>query len=127
MKRFAIFTAVISLLAAAIESRADDTNAVPITIGSAQVTNWIGKQVVVTGVVAQVSIRPSLVFLNFDKSYPSNLFTAIVRNKNTNQFEGLRALGGKTVSVSGEIKNYNGKPEMELSRKSQLKILSGTK
>jgi DNA/RNA endonuclease YhcR with UshA esterase domain len=127
MKRFAFFAVVIGLMAGVGQSRADDTNTVPLIIGSAQVTNWIGKQVTVTGVVAQVSIRPSLVFLNIDKSFPSNLFTVIVRNKNTNEFEGLPALRGKVVSVSGEIKDYRGKPEMELSRKSQLKVLSESK
>jgi len=127
MKLFAIFALVISLTVPAIESRADDTNAVAATIGSAEASKWIGKQVIVTGVVAQVSSRPSLTFLNFDKRYPSNLFTAIVRNKNTNEFEDLSALRGKAVSVKGELKDYNGKPEMELTRKSQLKILGDTK
>jgi hypothetical protein len=127
MKRFVFLAVVIGLVAAAMSNRADDTNTVPMVIGSAQATNWIGKQVTVTGVVAQVSIRPSLVFLNFDKSFPSNLFTAIVRNKYTNQFEGLSVLRDKAVSVSGEIKNFNGKPEMELTRKSQLELLSETK
>jgi DNA/RNA endonuclease YhcR with UshA esterase domain len=127
MKLFALSAVVICLTAPPIESRADDTNAVAATIGSAEASKWIGKQVIVTGVVAQVSIRPSLVFLNFDKAYPSNLFTAIVRNKNTNEFEGLPALRGKAVSVKGEIKNYNGKPEMELTNKAQLKLLGDTK
>lgn len=123
MKLFAILAVVISLTLAAVESRADDTNTVTLTIGSAEAAKWIGKQVVVTGVVAQVSIRPSLVFLNFDKSFPSNVFTAIIRNKNTNEFENLLALRGKAVSVKGQIRDYNGKPEMELTRKSQLKVL----
>jgi aspartyl/asparaginyl-tRNA synthetase len=127
MKLFALFAIVIGLTVLAIETRAGDTNTVAATIGSAQVTNWIGKQVIVTGVVAQVSIRPSLIFLNFDKRYPSNLFTAVIRNKNTNEFESLSALRGKAVSVQGEIKNYNGKPEMELIHKTQLKLLSEAK
>jgi DNA/RNA endonuclease YhcR with UshA esterase domain len=127
MKSFTLFSIVVSLMAAAVVSRADDTNAIPATIGSAQASNWIGKQVVVTGVVAQVSIRPSLTFLNFDKSFPSNLFTAVIRNKNTNEFENLSALRGKAVSVKGQVRDYNGKPEMELTGKSQLTILSGTK
>ena len=76
-----------------------------------------------TGVVAQVSVRPSLVFLNFDRAYPSNLFTAIIRNKNTNEFENLSALRGKAVAVKGQIRDYNGKPEMELTGKSQLEVL----
>jgi hypothetical protein len=123
MKAFAIFSIVSSLILAATECRSDDTNGVSTTIGTAQAAKWIGKQVVVTGVVAQVSVRPSLVFLNFDKAYPSNLFTAIIRNKNTNEFENLSALRGKAVSVKGQIKDYNGKPEMELSGKSQLEVL----
>jgi DNA/RNA endonuclease YhcR with UshA esterase domain len=127
MKLFALFAAVTSLTFSAVESRADDTNAVAATIGSAEASKWIGKQVMVTGVVAQVSIRPSLVFLNFDKTYPSNLFTAIVRNKNTNEFEKLPSLRGKAVSVTGKIQDYNGKAEMELTRKAQLKLLSDTK
>jgi DNA/RNA endonuclease YhcR with UshA esterase domain len=127
MKLIAFAGVVISLTVPALESRAADTNAVAATIGAAEASKWIGKQVVVTGVVAQVSIRPSLLFLNFDKAYPSNLFTAIVRNKNTNEFDSLPALKGKAVSVQGEIKNYNGKPEMELTHKSQLKPLSETK
>jgi len=127
MKPSALFALLISLVVGAIGSRADDTNAAPPTIGSAQVTNWIGKQVVVTGVVAQVSFRPTLTFLNFDKRYPSNLFTAVIRNRYTNEFENLSALRGKAVSVKGKIKDYQGRPEIELTRKSQLKILSDTK
>jgi hypothetical protein len=57
MKRFVFLAVVIGLVAAAMPNRADDTNTVPIVIGAAQATNWIGKQVTVTGVVAQVSIR----------------------------------------------------------------------
>ena len=127
MKPSALFALLISLVVGAIGSRADDTNAAPTTIGSAQVTNWIGKQVMVTGVVAQVSFRPTLTFLNFDKRYPSNLFTAVIRNRYTNEFENLSALRGKAVSVKGEIKDYQGRPEIELTRKSQLKILSDAK
>ena len=127
MKLFALFALLISLAVAWLDSRAGDTNGVPPTIGSAQVTNWIGKQVVVTGVVAQVSSRPTVTFLNFDKRYPDSPFTAIIRAKNTNEFENVSALRGKSVSVKGEIKDYNGKPEMELTRKSQLKILGETK
>ena len=127
MKLFALFALLISLVVAPLDSRADDTNAVSPTIGSTQATNWIGKQVVVTGVVAQVSFRPTLTFLNFDKRYPSNLFTAVIRSRYTNEFENLSALRGKAVSVKGEIRDYQGRPERELTRKSQLKILGDTK
>jgi len=127
MQAVSVFSLVASLIIVAAKCSAEDTNAVQATIGAVQAARWIGKEVVVTGVVAQVSVRPSLVFLNFEKAYPSNLFTAIIRTKNTNEFDNLPALRGKTVSVQGQIKGYNGKPEMELTGKSQLTVLGETK
>jgi len=127
MKHLAIVALIGSLAFAPSEGWADDTNSLPPTIGATQATQWIGKQVIVTGVVAQVSFRPSLVFLNFDKAYPRNLFTAIIRSRNTNEFENLPALRGKAVAVTGRIRNYNGKPEMELTGKAQLKVLGETR
>jgi DNA/RNA endonuclease YhcR with UshA esterase domain len=127
MKLLAILTAALCLTAAAIQSRADETNSTPLTIGAAQAADHIGKQVTVTGVVAQVSFRPSLVFLNFDKPYPNSPFTAIIRNKSTNEFENLAALKGKPIAVKGKVIDYNGKPEIELTGKAQLKTLGETK
>ena len=127
MKLLYILTAALCLPASVIQSRAAETNAIPLTIGAAQAAAHIGKQVTVTGVVAQVSSRPSLTFLNFDKPFPSNLFTVVIRNKSTNEFESLPALKGKSVSVEGKIIDYNGKPEMELTHKAQLKVLGATK
>jgi DNA/RNA endonuclease YhcR with UshA esterase domain len=126
MKSIAIFAVALCLTVAALQGRADETNSATAIIGAAQAKAYIGKQVTVTGIVAQVSIRPSLIFLNFDKPYPDNPFTAIVRNTHTNEFDQLSALKGKSVSVKGRVKDYNGKPEIELTSKSQLKLLSGT-
>jgi DNA/RNA endonuclease YhcR with UshA esterase domain len=126
MKSIAILAVSLGLAAAAEQGLADETNTASITIGAAQVKAYIGKQVTVTGVVSQVSFRPSIVFLNFDKPYPDNPFTAIIRTSHTNEFEKLPALKGKPVSVKGLVRDYNGKPELELTSKSQLKLLSGT-
>jgi DNA/RNA endonuclease YhcR with UshA esterase domain len=127
MKSLTALALALSLITAAIPSRADETNTTSVTIGTEQAAAHIGKQVTVTGVVAQVSFRPALVFLNFGKPYPNSPFTAIVRNNHTNEFENLSALKGKTVAVKGQVKDYNGKPEIELIGKSQLKLLSETK
>ena len=78
MKLLAILTVALCLAAAAIQSRAAETNTLPLTIGTAQAAAYIGKQVTVTGTVAQVSVRANLTYLNFDKRYPNNLFTAII-------------------------------------------------
>jgi hypothetical protein len=128
MKSSIVFALALYLTAAAWPARADDTNATTtVTIGAAKAAAHIGKQVTITGVVAQVSLRPSFIFLNFEKPYPNNPFAAIIRGSRTNEFEQLSALKGKPVSVKGRVKDYNGKPEMELTSKSQLKLLSETK
>jgi DNA/RNA endonuclease YhcR with UshA esterase domain len=127
MKRMATLAVIILLTLSAIGARAEQTNSTPPTISALQATNYIGKQVVVTGIVAQVSSRPTLTFLNFEKRYPDSPFAAVIRSKNTNEFENLSALKGKAVSVQGQIKDYNGKPEIELTKKSQLKLLSEAK
>jgi DNA/RNA endonuclease YhcR with UshA esterase domain len=127
MKSIGILTVALCLTAAAIQSRADETNSIPLTIGTAQAAAHIGKQVTVTGVVAQVSSRPGLTFLNFDKPYPSNLFTVIIRNRSTNEFDSLAAFKGKAVAVKGKVIDYNGKPEIEVTGKAQLKTLDETK
>jgi DNA/RNA endonuclease YhcR with UshA esterase domain len=127
MKLHCILTVALCLTAAAIQSRADETNSIPLTIGTAQAADNIGKQVTVTGVVAQISFRPSIVFLNFDKPHPNSPFTVIIRNKNTNEFDDLSALKGKSVAVKGKVIDYNGKPEIEVTGKSQLKTLGEKK
>jgi DNA/RNA endonuclease YhcR with UshA esterase domain len=127
MKSLAIFAIALCLSVAARQSRADETNAPATTVGAAQAADYIGKQVTVTGVVSQVSFRPGLTFLNFGKPFPNNSFTALVRDRNTNQFDDLSELKGKAVSVKGKVIDYKGKPEIELTGKSQLKLLSETK
>ena len=127
MKLLAILTVALCLAAAAIQSRAAETNTLPLTIGTAQAAAYIGKQVTVTGTVAQVSVRANLTYLNFDKRYPNNLFTAIIRSQSTNEFENMPALKGKAVAVTGKVIAYNGKPEMELTNKPQLKVLGDKK
>jgi DNA/RNA endonuclease YhcR with UshA esterase domain len=127
MKSLTVLAVALSFITTAIQGGAEETNSTTVTIGAEQAAAHIGKQVTVTGVVAQVSFRPSLVFLNFDKPYPNSPFTAIVRNNHTNEFEPLSALKGKSVAVKGLVKDYNGKPEIELIGKSQLKLLGDTK
>jgi len=126
MKSFATVALAFCILAAC-QGRAEETNGPAVTIGAAQAADHIGKEVTVTGVVAQVSIRPSRAFLNFGKAYPDHNFTAVIRSSRTNAFEDLPALKGKCVAVKGKVTEYNGKPEIELSTKSQLKVLSEKK
>lgn len=100
---------------------ADDTKSLA-KIGTGDAANYSGKEMIVTGKVAQVSIRPSIVFLNMDKPYPKSPFTLVIFPAATNQFGNLKALRGASVEATGVITNYHDKPEMVLDKADQLKV-----
>jgi micrococcal nuclease len=87
----------------------------PITPADAK--SHIGETAVVKGVVAQVTKGAKAVFLNFGGKYPDNIFTAVSFNL---PFSALSAFEGKTVTVSGTIKDYKGKPEIIVSNLGQI-------
>jgi DNA/RNA endonuclease YhcR with UshA esterase domain len=90
-------------------------------IGASDGTNYFNREMIVTGMVAQVSIRPSRVFLNLDRPYPKSPFTLIILPAATNQFGDIMALKGKHVEAQGIIKNYHDRPEIILTNTNQLK------
>ena len=79
----------------------------------------------VTGVVAQVSIRPAIVFINLDKPYPDSPFAAIIHSQDTNQFSNVRGLKGRSVAITGKVVNYHDRPEIVLEKVSQIFVLGG--
>ena len=79
---------------------------------------------IVTGKVAQVSIRPGIVFLNLDKPYPNSPFALVIFPAATNQFGNIKALKGASVEVKGKVTNFHGKPEIVLEKSNQLTITS---
>jgi DNA/RNA endonuclease YhcR with UshA esterase domain len=90
-------------------------NAEPISTTDAK--NHIGENAVVKGVVAQVSKSAKAVFLNFGAAFPNHEFTAVSFNL---PFSALSGFEGKTVSVTGTIKDYKGKPEIIVSNLGQI-------
>jgi DNA/RNA endonuclease YhcR with UshA esterase domain len=66
------------------------------------------------------------IFLNFEKPYPNQCFTAVIfastLYSNFGSFN-ERSYLGKTVQVSGFIKEYKGKPEIILNYPDQIKVL----
>jgi hypothetical protein len=118
----------LTLLAGSATFAQDEPKATgPKIIGAAQAHAYVGSTVVVTGLVAQVSLRPGLVFLNFEKPFPDSPFSAVVRGASTNEFDNLPGLKGKAVEIKGEIKEFKGKPEILLIGKHQLKIVETPK
>ena len=95
-------------------------------IAATEADKHINETMVVTGKVAQVSVREKLVYLNLDKNYPESPFTGVIFAKSTNGFGDLKLLKGKSVEIKGKIEEYHDKPQIVLTSTNQLKVLEGS-
>lgn len=95
-------------------------------IGACSAGKYLGKEVIVEGKVVDTyrSIKTNTVFLNFEKPYPTQCFTAVIFNSDLYKFvqnpEDFYL--GKTVRVVGKIKKYKGRAEIILKDPSQIEI-----
>ena len=103
---------------------ADSTN-LPAKIGTLEAPSHYDQLMTVTGTVAQVTLRPSIVFINLDLPYPQSPFAAVIRSKDTNQFGDLPSLKGRSVEITGKVQKYHDKPEIVLEKVSQIFVLGG--
>lgn len=122
MKRFILLAVLGNLLAASAQD-AGNTNAVPIRVSALEAKKYYNVQAIVTGKVAEVNVAERLVRLNFEKAFPSNVFTAVIFADKTNLFPAVRELKNKTVEVTGRIAEYRGHPEIILTSTNQLKVI----
>jgi hypothetical protein len=99
---------------------------VPPRIPAAAATNYLNQEVIVTDRVAQVTLRPTIVFLNLNQRYPDSPLTCVIKGSDTNNFSDLKNYQDKEVEVSGRIADFQGKPEMVLTNTNQIKILADT-
>ena len=116
--------AVLLLSAFARLALGDSTN-LPVKIGALEAPSHYDQLMTVTGKVAQVTLRPSIVFINLDLPYPQSPFAAIIRSKDTNQFGDLPSLKGRSVEITGKVQKYHDKPEIVLEKVSQIFVLGG--
>ena len=120
VRRLLLF--IVAFLAAAFPGFATD-------ISPNLAANHIGQTVTVCGVVSQVYVnKQNGVFLNFGGVYPHLLFSAVVRKRRSPELladgdQWLRDLEGKDVAVTGEIQIYDGKPEIVIRKRENLRIL----
>jgi len=120
-----ICVSVLFVLTFALKLLADPTNSITLAkIGTQEATNFYGKEMIVTGTVAQVSVRPGIVFLNMDKPYPASPFTLVIFPAATNQFGNIKSLKGASVEASGKVTNFHGRPEMVLEKSNELTVTS---
>jgi DNA/RNA endonuclease YhcR with UshA esterase domain len=81
---------------------------------------------IVTGKVAQVTIRPTVTFLNLDKKYPDSPFTVVIIHGHSQFFGDANALKGKSIEIKGKITNYKDKPEIALDSTNQLTVFDSS-
>ena len=100
-------------------TNAPATNA-PVHIGPTKAREHIGEQVTVRGLVSDVHVtQKGDVFLNFGGKFPNSVFSAVCF-KSAIPTEQLTALKGKTIAVSGKVKDYNGQVEIVLESAEQI-------
>jgi DNA/RNA endonuclease YhcR with UshA esterase domain len=85
----------------------------------------IGETATVCGTVASAkfasSSRSQPTFLDLDKPYPNAPFTAVIFGDDRAKFGTPEtSLRGKRICVTGQIRDYRGKPEIILNDPSQL-------
>ena len=116
----AVFTFAFQLFAA-------DTNApAPLKIGAADAANYYDQEMIVTGKVVQVTIRPTVTFLNLDEKFPGSPLAVVIFHSHSSFYGNANALKGKSIEIKGKIKNYHDKPEIVLNSTSQLTVLGVT-
>src|ERR1035438_2891426 len=114
---------ILVVLTFVIKASATDTNAAArLKIGTADATNHYDQVMVVTGKVAQVTIRPTVTFMNLDKAFPNSPFTVVIFHGHSSFHGDANALRGKAIEIKGKIKNYNDKPEIALDSTDQLTV-----
>jgi len=93
---------------------------------TAEAKDHVGETATVCGTVASTryaaSTRGQPTFLNLDKPYPSQIFTALIWGSNRSKF-GTPEIDykGKRVCVTGKITEYRGVPEIVTDSPQQIK------
>jgi len=92
------------------------------TISPNNADKFIGKNVVISGTVDQITHTEKAIYLNMGGKFPNNSFVAVIFSKNFDAFKDIDTFLEKEVFISGTIKDFNGKPEIIIVSPSQLKI-----
>ena len=92
-------------------------------VAPADTHNFVNQIVTVRGTVAGVyTSGKGNTFLNFGAPYPRQQLSGVIFASDAPLFKDvdLGALEGHTVSITGVVKLYKGKPEIVLKRRDQL-------
>jgi hypothetical protein len=90
---------------------------------TAEAKNHINENAIVKGYVADVAIREKVAYLNFDKKYPKNTFSAVIFDSKFAEVGDLNIYKNQNVEVKGTITIYKDKPQIIVSSKNQIRIV----
>lgn len=120
MNKF-LFAAVMTFALGGLTRAGDSPTYTPEEAGK-----HIGEQATVTGKIEdahQTQGGPG--FLNMGGRHPNETFTIFVSPGDSAAFKDLKEYMDKTVSVTGKIKDHNGKPEIMVKSPSDLTVKDG--
>ena len=81
----------------------------------------IGETATVTDKVDDVyQSKGGNVFLNMGGKHPDEAFTVFIPKSAVSAFKDIKVYEGKMITVSGKIKDFQGKPEIEVASPSQI-------
>jgi hypothetical protein len=92
-------------------------------ISPLEANEYLGKEVTVNGLVAEVHRTDKVAYLNFVQKFPKTPFAAVIFENRFSSFPNLDKYSGKTVEVTGRVSSYKDKPQIILDNDSQIKIV----
>ena len=98
----------------------------PIVIKDSEAIHYVGKEVEACGQVVSVTTSPlGTAFINFGGEYPNQTFAGyIAAGSKIASHKRLTMIHGKTISITGTIELYKGKPEIKVVSADQIKGLN---
>ena len=95
-----------------------------VQIKSYDAKKYIGKKVIVTGIVAQISVsNTGAIILNIGERYRYNELIAIINKPDVDKFNNIIQCAGRTVEINGTITGSKGTPQIILKNNVQIKII----
>ena len=119
--RLAALAFAFAVASAAVPAFADD--AAPLKIQASEAAAHVGQNVTVVGVLTNVhKTNSKAVLWDIGGQYPDNPFTVYVNKHDTDVVPDVTPLVGKTIAVTGVIKLYQNKPEINVTDVKQVAV-----
>ncbi len=122
---------ILPVLASEIKKDENTGNLLFSALQGEEMLNHIGEGVLVEGVVTQVSEGKTgkVSFINFTSYNPQSrdfhavVFDKVIQRNPEAWSTFLKSLPGKTIKVTGSLREYKGRPQIEVSTMEQIEVV----